>query len=135
VHGPEQTVDELVSALCQAGQVLSEQRAALLRTDGWSSVTSRLELSEWHARDGRRLEVYCDLDGERAGVGHVGWIVDVLRDGEGWLVERRLNVNRQPSEVETIAELPTQTCRDSSELARTLVPLVRELLALDAPEP
>jgi hypothetical protein len=135
VRDSEQTVDELVSALCHAGQALNEYRAALMSRQGWSSVSATLEMKEWQAPDGNRLAFYGYLDGEREGVGRVGWIVDVTRDGDGWLVERTLNVNRNLTDLETVAELPPRTCRDSSELARTLVPIVRELLELAAPEP
>lgn len=131
----ELTVDALVSALCQAGQALSEQRAALMQVEGWSSITTTLELKEWHDPDGTSLAFYGYLDGERSGLGRVGWIFDVTRDGEGWLVERTLNLNRDLTDLETLEELPPRSCRDSSELARLLVPLVRELLALAAPEP
>jgi hypothetical protein len=130
----EKTVDDLVSALCQAGQALSEQRAALIGVEGWSSVTATLELKEWHSPDGTTLAFYGNLDGERAGVGQVGWSLDVSRDGEGWLVERALTVNRNLTELETVAELPARGCSDSSDLAQSLVPLVRELLSLAAPE-
>jgi hypothetical protein len=130
----EQTVEALVSALCHAGQALSEQRVALMSLEGWSSVTSTLEIKEWRDPDGNRLAFYGYLDGERAGVGQVGWIVDVTRDGEGWLVERTLNVNKDLTDLQTVAEFPPRSCRDSSELAHSLVLLVRELLALPAPE-
>jgi hypothetical protein len=127
-------VDELVSALCQAGQVLSEQRAALMGVEGWSFVTATLEIKEWHSPDGTTLAFYGNLDGERAGVGQVGWNIDISRDGDGWLVERTLSVNRNLTELETVAELPPRGCGDSSELAQSLVPLVRELLSLAAPD-
>jgi hypothetical protein len=135
VSEAEQTVDALVSALCQAGQALSEQRVALMQVEGWSAVTTTLELKEWHGPDGTSLAFYAYLDGERSGLGRVGWIVDVTRDGEGWLVERTLNLNRDLTDLETLEELPRRSCRDSSDLARSLVPLVRELLAVAAPEP
>jgi hypothetical protein len=135
VRDAEQTVDGLVSALCQAGQALSQQQAVLLGIQGWSSLTTKLEITEWQAQDGRRLAFYGQLGGELAGVGRVEWITEVTRDGDGWLVERAIDLIRNPGEYETVAELPTRTCRDSSELAHTLVPLMRELLALPAPEP
>jgi hypothetical protein len=135
VSESEQTVDELFSAVCRAGQALSEHRAVLMSAKGWSSVTTTLEIKEWHGPDGDRLAFYGYLDGERAGVGRIGWIVDVMRDGEGWVVERTLNLVRNLTEFETIAELPPRSCRDSTELAHELVPIVHELLALDAPEP
>jgi hypothetical protein len=135
VSEAEQTVDELFSAVCRAGQALSEHRSVLMGAEGWSAVTTTLEIKEWHGPDGNRLAFYGYLDGERAGVGRVGWIVDVMRDGDGWLVERTLNLVRNLTDLETIAELPPRSCRDSSELAHDLVPIVHELLALDAPEP
>jgi hypothetical protein len=131
----ERTVDDLVSSLCRAGQTLSEHRALLMSGEGWSSVTTSLELKEWSTPDGNLLAFHAYLDGERLSVGRVGWFVDVTRDGDGWLVERSLNVNRNLTELETVAEFPLRTCADSAELARTLVPLVRELLAVPAPEP
>jgi hypothetical protein len=135
VSESEQTVDDLFSAVCRAGQALSEHRTALMSADGWSSVTTTLEIKEWHGPDGNRLAFYGYLDGERAGVGRVGWIVDVMRDGEGWRVERTLNLIRNLTDLVTIAELPRRSCRDSSELAQELVPIVHELLSLAAPEP
>src|SRR5262249_59518289 len=112
-----------------------EHRAALMSVEGWSSVTTTLEIKEWHGLDGPRLAFYAYLDGERAGVGRVGWIVDVMRDGEGWLVERTLNLVRNLTGLETIVQLPRRSCRDSSVLAHELVPIVHELLALPDPEP
>lgn len=106
-----------------------------MSVEGWSSVTTTLEIKEWHGPDGNRLAFYGYLDGERAGVGRVSWIVDVMRDGEGWLVDRTLNLIRNLSDLETITELPRRSCRDSCELARALVPIVDELLALAPPEP
>jgi hypothetical protein len=106
-----------------------------MSVEGWSSVTTTLEIKEWHGSDGNRLAFYGYLDGERAGVGRIGWVVDVTRDGEGWVVERTLNLVRNLTEFETIAELAPRSFRDSTELAHELVPIVHELLALDAPEP
>jgi hypothetical protein len=135
VREAEQTVDGLVSALCQAGQALGEQRTVLLGVKGWSSLTTKLEITEWQTQDGRRLAFYGQLGGELAGVGQVEWTTEVTRDGDGWLVERTIDLIRTPGEYETVTELPARSCRDSSELAHALVPLIRELLALPAPEP
>jgi hypothetical protein len=135
VHEAERTVDGLVSALCQAGQALSQQQAVLLGIHGWSSLTTKLEITEWQDQRGRRLAFYGHLGGDLAGVGRVEWITEVTRDGDGWLVERAIDLIRSPGEYETVMQLPGRSCRDSPELADTLVPLIRELLALPAPEP
>jgi hypothetical protein len=134
VREAEQTVDGLVSALCQAGQALAQQQAALLGVPGWSSLATKLEIKEWRNQGGRTLAFYGHLGGELAGVGVVEWITEVTREGDGWLVERAVDLIRSPGEYETVTELAARSCRDSSELAHTLVPLIRELLAVPAPE-
>jgi hypothetical protein len=134
VRDAEQTVDGLVSALCQAGQALSQQQAVLLGIPGWSSLTTKLELKEWRNQGRRTLAFYGHVGGELAGVGLVEWIMEVTRDGDGWLVERTVDLMSSPGEYETVTELPARSCSDSTELAHALVPLIRELLALPTPE-
>jgi hypothetical protein len=135
----EEVVTALLQAFAAATGLLNERTAELRQQTGWSSVTSEFEVSEWrHDIEGSKtsLGFWGYVDGERADVGGVGWTFELVRNGPGWTVERSLNLNANTTDYqEAVAELPVVECSDSQELAQRLVELLRELLALPAPEP
>jgi hypothetical protein len=134
---PEKIVTELVVALRSVERLMVQRSNELGGQQGWSGVTVELELAEWqsHEGSGSRLGFWGYVDGEKAGVGGVAWLFDLIREGRGWTVERSLTLNANTTSYqETVAELVPVFCADSGDLAHRLVNLVGELLALPAPE-
>jgi hypothetical protein len=131
-------VSDLVRALSAADRLLAGRASELRKRPEWSDVTSRLETSEWRAPDSEHSVVgfWGYVDGDRATLGGVAWIVDLIRAGEQWRVARSVVLNRGTADdQEKVAELPELTIQNSSELAAALPDLVEELLRLPSPEP
>ena len=135
----EQAVDDLLAAMLATERAFAARTVELSREPGWSGVTFEVAPSEWRssekpdAQRWRGITGY--VDGECANVGGVAWIVDVIRDGRRWKVERGLHLNRNTTNYqEKVAELPSVVCGDSGELARKLPRLIQELLDVPPPD-
>ena len=130
----EQVVSDLLRSLREVDRALATRRHELARQDDWSEVTHALDISEVTVGEESHLSFSGYLDGERKGVGGVGWIFELIRSGEGWVVERNLVLNANGKGYqEVVAELPTVECERTAELAARLPGLLGELLRLPAP--
>jgi hypothetical protein len=135
VSDTEQVVSDLRS-LREVDRALATRRHELARQDAWKEVTHTLDISEATAGEKTILSFSGYLDGERTGVGGVGWIFELIRSGGGWVVERSLVLNANGTDYqEVVAELPTVECVRTAELAASLPGLLGELLRLPAPDP
>ena len=136
MDAPEQVVTGLLVALRTVDRILAERTGELMLDPEWSGVTFELEVTEMIEGSDSRLGFWGYVDGEKARVGGFGWIFDVLRDGNGWTIDRSLNLNANTTRYqETVAELPRVICADTRELRDRLPGLVSELLELPAIQP
>lgn len=129
---------DLVEAVHAAERRLAARRGQLMHEPGWSAVTSEFRVTEWRTSEKASAERWVGfsgyVDGEYAGLGGLAWIVDLIRDGSEWRVERGLYLNRNTTDhQERAADLPSARCRDSRDLASRLPDLLAELLDLPAP--
>jgi hypothetical protein len=135
----EQAVDELLAATYAVERALAERRGQLALEPGWSGVTFELRATQWRASIGpnaeRRLGFSGYVDGEYRDLGGLAWIVDLIRDGEGWKVQRGLHLNRNTTDYqEKVSELPTALLSGSRELASAIPHLVEELFDISPPD-
>jgi hypothetical protein len=134
----EEIVSELVRALRSAERLWAGKASALMTASDWSDATFRFEPSEWgrFGSDDSEVGFWGYVDAERAGLGGVVWMIDLIRDGEAWRTSRSLKLNRNTTNYqETVADLPDQTFASSRQLAESLPKLVGELLRLQPPKP
>ena len=129
----ESVISQLIAALHAAASRLNERAIKLGGSEAWSSVTSTLNVVHWTTDGHAAISGY--VEGVRAEVGTFAWMLDVIREGDDWRVERSLLLNRNVSpEQEVIAELGATRFDSTRQLASELVPLVDELLDRSAPE-
>jgi hypothetical protein len=132
----EQVVSDLLRSLRDVDRSLAARRDELTRQADWSEVTHTLDIGEVSIGEKAHLSFTGYLDGEREGVGGIAWIFELIRSGEGWVMERSLVLNSNDKDYqEVVAELPTVECERTAELAASLSSLLGELLRLPAPDP
>jgi hypothetical protein len=132
----EQVVSDLLRSLHDVDRALATRRHELTRQDDWSEVTHTLDISELSIGEKAHLSFSGYLDGERKDVGGIGWIFELIRSGDGWVVERSLVLNANDKDYqEVVAGLPTVECERTAELAASLPSLLDELLRLPPPDP
>src|SRR5713101_5439552 len=97
VPDAEEVVSEIITAFRAGERMLATRTGELLRSAEWSSVTFQFHIAEWRdseAADARsRLGFTGYVDGELAGVGGFAWMFDLIREGDGWSLERGLYLN------------------------------------------
>ena len=128
----EAVVSDLIAALHSTARLFASMARELRECDGWSSVSSTLEVVHWTTDGHAAISGY--VEGEKAGLGAVAWSLDLIRDGEVWRVDRSLNLNADTDdEQQTVTEMDAVEYDDSRAFAGDLPGLARELLDLPAP--
>ena len=127
----EAVVGVLIDALHKAAQLLVAKARELREPEGWSSVSSILEVVHWTTDGHAAISGY--VEGEKTGVGALAWSLELVRDGEVWRVERSVSLNAGTAgERQIVTEMGTAEYEDSRAFAADLPALVRELLDLPA---
>jgi hypothetical protein len=128
----EAVVSALIAALHATAQLFVVTARELRESEGWSSVSSTLEVVHW-TTDGHAA-ISGSVEGEKAGLGALAWSLDLIRDGAVWRVERSLGLNTDTAgEQQTVTKMGTAEYDDSRALAADLPALVLELLDLRTP--